>query len=249
MSTKPDEEVKVCPRVAEITRLSCDASYLLVGGVGGLGRSIAHWLIDHGAKNLVLLSRSAGNVEKSSAFVEELREAGCRVKAISCDVSIAGHLAQAVQACENEGLPPIRGVIQGAMVLQDSVFEHMTLGDWQTCIGPKVYGTRNLHVQWSQPGSLDFFIMLSSFSGILGIVSQANYAAGSAYQDALAHWRQARALPGVSLDLGAVEGVGYVAETMGLADRMRTTGETLMLAESAVHQALRAAITHPMDHL
>ena len=247
LSTKPGEEVKVCPRVAKTTRLSCDASYLLVGGVGGLGRSIAHWLIDHGAKNLVLLSRSAGNVEKSGAFVEELREAGCRVEAISCDVSIAGHLAQAVRACE-KGLPPIRGVIQGAMVLQDSVFEHMTLDDWQTCIEPKVYGTRNLHVQWSQPGSLDFFIMLSSFSGILGIVSQANYAAGSAYQDALAHWRQARGLPGVSLDLGAVKGVGYVVETVGVADRMRTTGETLMLAESAVQQALQAAIAHPIDH-
>ncbi|MCJ1472284.1 hypothetical protein MMC13_000931 [Lambiella insularis] len=246
LSTKPDGEVKVCPRMAETTRLSCDASYLLVGGVGGLGRSIAHWLIDHGAKNQVLLSRSAGNVGKSGSFVEELREAGCRVKAISCDVSIAGHLAQAVRDCEKD-LPPIRGVIQGAMVLQDSVFEHMTLDDWQTCIGPKVYGTRNLHVQWSQPGSLDFFIILSSFSGVLGIESQANYAAGSAYQNALAHRRQARGLLGVSLDLGAVKGVGYVAETAGVADRMRTTGETLMLAESAVHRALQAAnrsITH-----
>ena len=247
LSTKPDEEVKVCPPVAKNTRLSGDASYLLVGGVGGLGRSIAHWLIAHGAKNLVLLSRSAGNIGKSGAFVEELREAGCRVEAISCDVSIAGHLAQAVRAC-SRNLPPIRGVIQGAMVLQDSVFEQMTLADWQTCIGPKVHGTRNLHVQWSQPGSLDFFIMLSSFSGILGLVSQANYAAGSAYQDALAHWRQARGLPGVSLDLGAVKGVGYVAETVGVADRMRTTGETLMLAESAVHQALQAAIAQPIDH-
>lgn len=247
LSTKPDEEVKVFPRVAKTTRLSGDASYLLIGGIGGLGRSIAHWLIDRGARNLVLLSRSAGNVTKGGGFVEELREAGCRVKAISCDVSIAGHLARAIQACEKD-LPPIRGVIQGAMVLQDSIFENMTLDDWQTCIKPKVYGTRNLHVQWSQPGSLDFFVMLSSFSGILGIVSQANYAAGSAYQDALAHWRRARSLPGVSLDLGAVKGIGYVAETEGVADRMRTTGESLMMAESAVHQALQAAIDHPIDH-
>lgn len=248
LSTKPDQEVKVRPPGAEVTRLSSDASYLLVGGLGGLGRSIAHWMIDHGAKSLVLLSRSAGNGESSGAFVEELREAKCRVKAISCDVSNSGHLAKAIQACEREGLPPIRGVIQGAMVLRDSIFEHMTLEDWQTCIEPKIYGTRNLHMQWSQPGSLDFFIMLSSFSGILGIVSQANYATGSAYQDALAHWRQSRGLPGVSLDLGAVKGVGYVAETVGVADRMRTTGETLMLAESAMHSALQSAIAHPMDH-
>lgn len=80
--------------------------------------------------------------------------------------------------------------------------------------------------------------MLSSFSGILSIVSQANYAAGSAYQDALAHWRSALGLPGVAIDLGAVRGVGYMAETAGMADRVRTTGETLMLAETDVHKAL-----------
>lgn len=249
LSTKPGEEVGVLPRKKTTTRLRSDASYLLVGGVGGLGRSIAHWLIDQGARNLILLSRSAGNVEKGGgAFVSELREAGCRVLAISCNVSIAGHLAKALRTCEDEGLPQVRGVIQGAMVLRDAVFEHMTLDDWQTCVEPKLHGTWNLHVEWSQRGSLDFFIMLSSFSGILGIVSQANYAAASAYQDALAHWRRARGLPGVSLDLGAVKGVGYVAETAGVADRMRKTGETLMLPESAVQQALQAAIDHPMDH-
>ncbi|KAI1087095.1 hypothetical protein F5B19DRAFT_500382 [Rostrohypoxylon terebratum] len=245
LSTKPDEEVDVLPRVAATTRLRSDASYLLVGGAGGLGRSIAHWLIDHGAKNLILLSR---NAEKSVEFVAELREAGCRAMAVNCDVSIAGHLAKALRKCKEEGLPPVRGVIQGAMVLRDSVFEHMSLDDWQTSIRPKVYGTRNLHVQWSQPGSLDFFIMLSSFSGILGVVSQSNYAAGNAYQDAMAHWRQSRGLPGVSIDLGAVVGVGYVAETAGVADRLRQAGETLMVPETAVQQALQAAITHSTDH-
>lgn len=253
LATKPDEQVRVRPREdAAAARLRPDASYLLVGGTGGLGRSIAHWMIDRGAKNLILLSRSAGNAEKSGAFVAELREAGCRIKAISCDISIAGHLAQALRTCEDQGLPPVRGVIQGAMVLQDSVLEHMTIDDWQTCVRPKVCGTRNLHVQFSgrpNPGSqLDFFVMLSSFSGILGIVSQANYAAGSAYQDALAHWRSACGLPGVSIDLGAVRGVGYVAETAGVADRMRMAGETLMLAEKAVQKALQVAIAHPIQH-
>ncbi|KAF3012580.1 t1pks [Neopestalotiopsis sp. 37M] len=247
LSIKPNDMVMVRPRVAIAARLRPDASYLLVGGIGGLGRSIAHWLVSHGAKNLIVMSRSAGNVQKSGAFLAELREAGCRVQAISCDVTKAGDLAKAVRTCEKEGLPPVRGVVQGAMVLQDSVFEHMTLDDWRTCIGPKVDSTRNLHIQWSQPGSLDFFVMLSSFSGILGIVSQANYAAGSAYQDAMARWRSARDLPGVSIDLGAVKGVGYVAETAGVADRMRAAGETLMLEEKAVHRALQAAIAHPTE--
>ncbi|KAG6361752.1 hypothetical protein INS49_009980 [Diaporthe citri] len=253
LSTKPDEKVKVRPRqAAPAARLRPDASYLVVGGTGGLGRSIAHWMIGRGAKNLILLSRSAGDEKKNGAVVAELREAGCRVVAISCDVSIAGHLAQALRSCEDQGLPPVRGVIQGAMVLQDSVLEHMTLEDWQTCVRPKVCGTRNLHVQYcgrrGPSSQVDFFVMLSSFSGNLGIVSQANYAAGGAYQDALAHWRSSRGLPGVAIDLGAVRGVGYVAETAGVAGRMRTTGETLMLTETALHNALQAAIAHPTQH-
>jgi acyl transferase domain-containing protein/NADPH:quinone reductase-like Zn-dependent oxidoreductase/SAM-dependent methyltransferase len=247
LSTKADEEVNVRPRAAPTARLRADVSYLLVGGVGGLGRSMSRWMVDHGAKNLILLSRSAGDMKKTGAYVTELREAGCRVVAISCDVSIAGQLSKALRSCEEHGLPPVRGVIQGAMVLQDSVFEQMVLEDWQTCIRPKVHSTWNLHVQWSQPGSLDFFVMLSSFSGLLGIVSQGNYAAGSVYQDAMAHWRQSRGLPGVSLDLGAVKGVGYVAENAGVADRVRRTGETLMLEERAVLQALQAAILYQRD--
>ncbi|KAK7977184.1 hypothetical protein PG988_004674 [Apiospora saccharicola] len=246
LATGPEETVQVQPRATPTARLRADASYLLVGGVGGLGRSIAHWLVSRGAKNLIIISRSAGNTEKTGGFVDELRQAGCRVAAISCNVSAAGDLAKALRGCENQGLPPVRGVINGAMVLQDSVFEQMTLEDWRACIQPKVHGTWNLHVQWSQPNTLDFFVMLSSFSGILGIVSQANYAAGSAYQDAMAHWRQSRGLPGVSLDLGAVKGVGYVAETAGVAERMRKAGETLMLEETTVLRALESAILEPL---
>ena len=248
LSIAPEEAVKVLPRPSPPARLRPDASYLLVGGVGGLGRSMAHWMVDHGARNLILLSRSAGNLDKTGAFVAELREAGCRVLPLSCDVSIAEDLTKALRTCEQRGLPPVRGIIQGAMVLQDSIFEQMTWDNWQTCVRPKINGTFNLHTEFSRPGSLDFFIMLSSLSGILGFASQANYAAGGAFQDALARWRQAHGLPGVSVDLGAVKGVGYVAETTGVADRMRKAGETLMLTEDTVLQTLQAAILHPMDH-
>jgi acyl transferase domain-containing protein/NADPH:quinone reductase-like Zn-dependent oxidoreductase/NAD(P)-dependent dehydrogenase (short-subunit alcohol dehydrogenase family)/2-polyprenyl-3-methyl-5-hydroxy-6-metoxy-1,4-benzoquinol methylase len=245
LSTNPAEEVNVRPRAVTTAKLRADASYLLVGGVGGLGRSIARSMVDCGAKNLILLSRSAGDMGKPSAFVNELRDTGCRVVAICCDVGVAGQLSKALRSCEDDGLPPVRGVIQGAMVLRDSVFEQMTMQDWQTCIQPKVHSTWNLHVQWSQPGTLDFFIMLSSFSGLLGTVSQANYAAGSVYQDAMAHWRQSRGLPGVSLDLAAVKGVGYAAETAGVAERMRRSGETLPLEETTVLQAIQAVLISP----
>ncbi|KAH6850667.1 hypothetical protein B0I37DRAFT_396989 [Chaetomium sp. MPI-CAGE-AT-0009] len=247
LSVAPDEQVRVLPR-APAPKLRPDASYLLVGGVGGLGRSIAHWMVDHGARNLILLSRNAGK-QNTGVFISQLRKAGCRVVAISCDIANEQGLRRALDRCKSEeGLPPIRGVIQGAMVLRDSILEQMTLEDWETAIRPKVAGSWNLHSNFSQRGSLDFFVMLSSLSCILGLASQTNYAAGGSYQDALARWRHASRLPAVSIDIGVVKGVGFVAESRTVSDRVRKPGQMLLLPEDAVLGAIAAAILHPLDH-
>ena len=117
VSTGPKETVPVLPRSRSAV-LSPHVSYLLVGGVGGIGRAIAHWMIAHGAKNLVLMSRTAATSKKSAVVVAELRKAQCTVKAVNCDVSNPRELVEALRSCESEGLPPIKGVIQAAMVLQ-----------------------------------------------------------------------------------------------------------------------------------
>ncbi|KAJ5826937.1 hypothetical protein N7447_003700 [Penicillium robsamsonii] len=259
LSAGPDEQAPVVPRsnhvaAAARVRLSPDASYLIVGGVGGIGRSIAHWLVAHGAKNLILLSRSAGNIDlpesektDGALFVRELREsAGCRVKPVSCDISLASELVKALRACADDGFPPVRGVVQGAMLLRDAIFEQMTLSDWHSGLRPKVDGTWNLHTEFAAPGSLDFFVMLSSVSGVLGIASQTNYAAGGTYEDAMAHWRQSKGLPGVSIDLGPISDVGYVAETAKVSERLRRSGDYVMLDEATVLRALGAAVARPL---
>ncbi|OTB05896.1 hypothetical protein M426DRAFT_10039 [Hypoxylon sp. CI-4A] len=256
LSAKPDEQARVVPRPKGLTprvQLRPDASYLVVGGVGGIGRSVAQWLVDHGAKNLILLSRSAGDLDldknkntDGALFISELRETGSRVKPVSCDVSSATELTKALQTCEADGLPPVRGVVQGAMLLRDAIFEQMTLADWRAGLQPKLDGTRNLHTAFSQPGSLDFFVMLSSVSGIVGITSQSNYAAGGSYEDALARWRQAQGLPGVAIDLGPISDIGYVAHSAKVADRLRKDGDFTMLDEDIVLRALKTAVISPL---
>jgi acyl transferase domain-containing protein/NADPH:quinone reductase-like Zn-dependent oxidoreductase len=258
LSAGPDEQAPVVPRPKHAAtarvRLRPDASYLIVGGVGGIGRSVAHWLVAHGAKNLILLSRSAGHLDlpenkntNGALFVRELCEsAGCRVKPVSCDISLASDLVKALRACADDGFPPVRGVVQGAMLLRDAIFEQMTLADWHGGLRPKVDGTWNLHTEFAAPGTLDFFVMLSSVSGVLGIASQTNYAAGGAYEDAMAHWRQSKGLPGVSIDLGPIADVGYVAETAKVAERLRKSGDYVMLDEVTVLRALDAAVARPL---
>lgn len=257
LSAGPDEQAPVIPRPKHSTgrlRLQPDASYLVVGGIGGIGRSIAHWLVAHGAKNLILLSRSAGSLDlpenkdtNGAMFIQELREsAGCRVKPVSCDISLASELVKALRACADDGLPPVRGVVQGAMLLRDAIFEQMTLADWHGGLRPKVDGTWNLHTEFAAPNTLDFFVMLSSVSGVLGIASQTNYAAGGSYEDAMAYWRQSKGLPGVSIDLGPIADVGYVAETAKVAERLRKSGDYVMLDENTVLRAFEAAVARPL---
>ncbi|KAF5549511.1 acyl transferase acyl hydrolase lysophospholipase [Fusarium mexicanum] len=256
LSAGIDEQVHVVPRPKGVTaraQLRPDASYLVVGGVGGIGRSITHWLVAHGAKNLILLSRSAGDLDlgknkdsSGALLVHELRKMGCRVKPISCDIALPSSLTMALRACEDDGFPPVRGVVQGAMLLRDAIFEQMTLDDWHGGLRPKLYGTWNLHTEFSQQGSLDFFVMLSSVSGVVGIASQTNYAAGGSYQDAMARWRQSQGLPGVSIDLGPISDIGYVSTSSKVAERLRKDGDFSMLDEDIVLRALNATVLHPL---
>ncbi|KAF2139471.1 uncharacterized protein K452DRAFT_232273 [Aplosporella prunicola CBS 121167] len=246
LSVGPQEQVPVLRR-APAAKFSPDASYLLVGGMGGIGRAIAYWMVAHGARNLVFMSRSAGRSSGgASTFVKELAEAGCRVKPVSCDVSSEADVARAVRSVAEDGLPAIRGVIQAAMVLHDTILEQMTLANFQTAIRPKVHGTWNLHKQFAQPNSLDFFVILSSIVGVAGNASQSNYAAAGAYQDALARWRVSQGLPGVAIDLGAVKAIGVAAETAGVLGRLQRTGH-MPLSEEQVLGVLGSAVLAPYE--
>ncbi|KAK2755488.1 Type I Iterative PKS [Arachnomyces sp. PD_36] len=239
---QPGDKVKVTTAPKPV-RLSPEASYLVVGGLGGIGRSIARWLVQHGAKYLILLSRSAASRPESHALVNELREAGCEAVVENCDVSKSLNLGRVLGECQ-ETMPAIRGVIQGAMNIQDSILEEMSFQQWQGSITAKVHATRNLHEYFGK--RLDFFVMLSSVVGVVGNPSQANYGAGGSYQDALARHRASLGLPGVSLDLGMVKSVGYVAENKSVGDRLVRGGyrpldedEVLRLVEAAIRQPIR----------
>jgi hypothetical protein len=133
------------------------------------------------------------------------------------------------------------------MVLNDSVLERMKAAQWQTALGPNVMGARNIDLLFSEPESLGFFIMLSSFVGVAGNPSQANYGAGGAFQDAIARRRAARGAPWVTLDLGPVNSVGFVAEAdQAVAGRLLGSGYFRPLEETDFHQLLDYAARAPV---
>ncbi|OOQ88785.1 fatty acid synthase [Penicillium brasilianum] len=234
----PSDVVRVMPIALSPYRFDGDASYVLAGGLGGLGRSLARWMVARGAKSLVFLSRS-GLVSPSVAeMLEDVKEAGCNARIFICDVANADHVKSVIEECA-ASLPPIKGCIQCSMTLRDGAFASMSMSDWQTAVTPKVQGSWNLHELL--PTDMDFLVMLSSVAGIFGNRGQANYAAGNTFQDSLAAYRTARGMNTYSLDLGSVSSVGWVAENR---ESMRSQTATLfeLLREDEVHGAIEFLI-------
>ena len=235
---------QVVPSAPRRFHFDPQVSYVLVGGLGGLGRSIAQWMVDRGAKSIILLSRSGAQKPEAIQAVDQMVAEGAKVTVFACDVADRSRLKAVIEEC-TKTLPPIRGVIQAAMNLRDAVFENMSAEDWTASLRPKVQGSRHLHE--CLPRNLDFFIMLSSCVGISGNKGQANYAAGNTYQDALALHRRSQGLPATSIDLSWMLGVGVVAENIDLTIRIRIMGLQDM-REDELHILLEAAIAGKADN-
>jgi len=184
-----------------------DSTYLITGGLGSLGLLIAGWMVKQGAKHLVLVGRSGANPNVKSQL-KALEQAGAEVIVAGADVSIATQIAQVLANIEQ---PPLRGIIHAAGVLDDGVLSSQNQERFARVMAPKVQGAWNLHTL-TQDKSLDFLVFFSSAASLLGSIAQANYAAANTFLDALAHYRRAQGLPGMSINWGAWSEIGMAAE-------------------------------------
>ncbi|KAI0202478.1 hypothetical protein F4808DRAFT_468584 [Astrocystis sublimbata] len=201
-----------------------DRSYVLVGGLGGLGRCTAVWLAERGARSLIFLSRTASaGGDKEQSLIKELEALGCQVQIVTGSVSDTA----TVQAMVANVAKPIAGLLHLALVLKDEALLDMTLESWQGATEAKVQGTWNLHhALKDQP--LDFFVLLSSIYGVQGNPKQANYAAASTFLDAFVQFRQQQGLPASVVDLGVVEDIGFVSQNTVILENLRRAGAQLI---------------------
>ncbi|RAH47485.1 type I polyketide synthase, partial [Aspergillus brunneoviolaceus CBS 621.78] len=205
------DKIPCAPDPPAAYSLDPNAAYILAGGMGGIGCSIAHWMVMRGARHLIFLSRTPQLHTARQATVSTLEAKGCRVQVICCDISNAERTKTVLRDIRGPNGASIRGCIICALALADSALEKMSHRQWQEPLKAKVQGSWNLH-QLLSSDNLQFFVMLSSISGVVGNRGQANYNAGNTFQDALARLRVSQGLPGVSIDLGAVDSVGFYAE-------------------------------------
>ncbi|KAI1262877.1 putative polyketide synthase [Xylariaceae sp. FL1019] len=185
-----------------------DSTYWIVGISRDLGIMLADWMIRAGAMNLVITSR---NPKINPDWIAAHKENGMTVEVVPCDVTNKSELERTYShICGS--LPPIAGVIQGAMVLHDTLLRDMTFEQYRTVAGPKVDGSANLDALFSDPArDLDFFVLVSSITAVMGNVGQANYAAANAFMCGLAAQRRRRGLRAAAVDIGVIVGAGYRA--------------------------------------
>ena len=185
-----------------------DASYLISGGLGDLGLLVAAWMAEHGAGHLVLAGRR-GITSAAEEKIRAISQTGAIVSVFQTDISDPKQLARMLAELE-QTLPPLHGIIHAAGVLDDGVLTEQTPERYAKVLAPKLDGAWQLHCQTlSLP--LDFFIMFSSATSLLGSVGQSNHVSANAFLDALAYNRLAQGLPALSINWGAWSEIGYAA--------------------------------------
>jgi myxalamid-type polyketide synthase MxaC len=194
-----------------------DATYLVTGGLGALGLKTAQWLVDRGARHLVLTGRSAPSASAATE-IDRLCAAGATVATVRADVSKRADVDRLFASIAASGFP-LKGIVHSAGVLDDGIGLQQTWDRLRGVFAPKVAGGWNLHLA-SAALPLDFFVLYSSLASVLGSAGQANYSAGNAVLDALAHLRKSQGRPALSVSWGRWGGSGMAA-SLSDADRRR----------------------------
>ncbi|MBD2464423.1 thioester reductase domain-containing protein [Oscillatoria sp. FACHB-1407] len=185
-----------------------DNTYLITGGLGALGLKVAQWIINEGARHLVLIGRRDSSEARQA--LDQLEQRGAKVLVVQADVADEADMLKAFESIDNS-LPPLKGIIHAAGVSRYEAIAATDASTFATVLRPKVAGTWLLH-ELTQNMQLDFFVSFSSISAVWGSKGQGHYAAANYFLDALAQYRHQLELPALSVNWGPWAGGGMALE-------------------------------------
>ncbi len=187
-----------------------DATYVITGGTRGFGLASALWLAENGAKNIVVIGRSPETSADLEQIIQKAAKRDCLITTVRTDIADFEQFRAAFEtACHD--LPPIRGMLHCAMNIEDSAIVKLTRTQFDKSMNAKVLGAWNLH-QLTCHLDLDFFVLYSSVTSLLGPAGQATYSAANSTLDALADYLRNEGVPAVAINWGAVSDYGHVAD-------------------------------------
>ncbi|MDZ7335182.1 MAG: amino acid adenylation domain-containing protein [candidate division KSB1 bacterium] len=211
--------------------IQSEASYLITGGLGALGTLVAKWLIRNGAKHIVLLEPPVVSIAAKQAQIDELKRMGAEITVVSADVADANQMATVFSNIKTS-LPPLKGVVHAAGLLDDGVLLQLTQEQFDRVMRPKVQGAWNLHTL-TLDLPLDFFILFSSAAAIFGSPGQGNYVAANIFMDSLAHYRNEMGLPAMAINWAAWSQIGLAARA-DRGGRLATKGFQTIAPEKGI---------------
>ena len=220
-----------------------DSTYLITGGLGGMGLELARWIAEHGARHLVLLGRG-GDSDNSIKVLTYMEKVGVQVMIAKADVSDQRRLAEVFEKIR-VSVPPLKGIFHLAGVLEEGMLIQQNLEDLAKVMAPKVEGAWNLHTL-TRDLLLDFFVLFSSISSLWGNHGMGSYTAANTFLDALAHYRRAEGLPALSINWGAFSEVGMLANDQrgaALREKIGISSFTSQQALSYFKMALRQDVS------
>jgi phthiocerol/phenolphthiocerol synthesis type-I polyketide synthase C len=223
-------------------QISADKIHLITGGGGGFGLEVARWLAENGAKHILLAGRSGARSQAAQETLSVLAAKGVLVRVETLDIADKPAV-QHLFARFGLDLPALGGVIHAAMVLDDAMLTNVTAERFAQVLRPKVTGADNLD-QLTQSLNLDYFVMFSSATTLVGNPGQAAYVAANGYLEGLARRRWAAGLPALTICWGAIEDVGVLARSgvarEALANRIGIKGMQAQDALSVMGKILGA---------
>ncbi|MCC5609394.1 beta-ketoacyl reductase [Nostoc sp. CHAB 5834] len=206
---------------ARSVRLQSDRTYLITGGLGALGLKVALWMVEQGARHLMLTGRKQASAEVLQA-IAQMENMGAKIAIAQADVAHWSDMVRVFEEIKNS-MPPLGGIIHAAGMLHDGILRQQEWKSFEQVMAAKVKGTWILHTL-SQQLQLDFFVTFSSAAALLGSPGQGNYAAANAFMDALTDYRRASGLPGLSINWGLWKDAG-MATSLANRDQARLAAQ------------------------
>ena len=245
----PGHQVNALPRP--------EGTYLITGGLGALGLEVANFLVENGARRLVLVARrhlpprnewktATGPVAEAGKAIERLESLGATVHILSVDLTAEGSKQKLEASLEGLSLPPVLGVVHAAGVLEDQLILNSTADSFNRVLAPKVAGGLALH-QLFPVGTLDFFVLFSSCGQLFGFPGQGSYASGNAFLDTLANHRRDQGDNCVAVQWTSWRGMGMAASTDFINAELESKGITDITRDEAF-RAWTHLSKYDLDH-
>jgi len=231
------------PAMLANVHFSADKCYFVTGGLSGFGLRSAQWLVEKGAKHLILINRSGVQSSETKTALATFAAQGINVHAAAVDATDKSALTALLTHCSIT-MPPLAGIIHAAAVIDDSLARNLTKKQLARVLEPKIQGALNLH-ELTLDKPLEFFVLYSSVTTLFGNPGQSNYVAANLWLEALAANRRQLGLPVSCIGWGAIDDVGYLARNGKIKEALQNRlGGAALASELALAQLDAILQTH-----